>query len=59
MKMEVSELNRAIQRLQAEIANLKKQVGHQLGSGGLWGKWGGGLMIDFFPYFSVFSHLPQ
>lgn len=28
IKMQVIELNRAIQRLQAEIANLKNQVGH-------------------------------
>ncbi|KAF6339788.1 hypothetical protein mRhiFer1_008060 [Rhinolophus ferrumequinum] len=36
-EVEVSELNEGIERLRAEIANLKDQVGNPLDRGSLWG----------------------
>lgn len=36
-EVEVSELNEGIQRLRAEIAHLKDQMGHPLDRGSLWG----------------------
>lgn len=55
IKIEVSELNPAFQRLRVEITNLKKQVGHQLGSGSLRGVELRNIILFF--YLSIFAHL--